>query len=214
MVSRTGHVSRLAGNETAVAHESDPDSDIDPLVDRVADAVRQAHVQGDTRMTCSNTLQCRQYRPAAQAMRCGELYVKKSKFSEEQIVRILKEVEAGAKVAETCRKHGISDPTYYAWKAKYAGMDVSQLRQLKELQAENAKLKKMYAELALVIEHDMRAVMQADWVIDVGPGAGDAGGRLVASGTPHQVSQETGSRTALFLAQELQGHPRNIAPVK
>jgi putative transposase len=73
--------------------------------------------------------------------------VKKSKFSEEQIVRIL---EAGAKVGETCRKHGISEPTYYVWKTKYAGMDVSQLRQFKELQAENAKLKKMYAELALV----------------------------------------------------------------
>ncbi|HEY0958735.1 MAG TPA: hypothetical protein VGE05_05605, partial [Novosphingobium sp.] len=66
----------------------------------------------------------------------------------------------------------------------------------------------------VMIEHDMRAVMQADWVIDVGPGAGDAGGRLVASGTPHQVSQAAGSRTAPFLAQELQGHPRNIAPVK
>ena len=80
--------------------------------------------------------------------------MKKSKFSEEQIVRILKEVEVevevevGAKV--TCRKHGISEPTYCAWKSKYAGMDISQLRQLKELQAENAKLKKMYAELALV----------------------------------------------------------------
>ncbi len=76
--------------------------------------------------------------------------MKKSKFSEEQIVRILKEVEAGAKVLETCRKHGMSEPTYYAWKAKYVGMDVSQLRRLKDLEGENAKLKKMYAELALV----------------------------------------------------------------
>jgi putative transposase len=75
--------------------------------------------------------------------------MKKSKFSEEQIVRILKEVEAGAKVNETCRKHGISEPTYYAWKNKYAGMDVSQLRHLKDVEVELARLKRMYAELAL-----------------------------------------------------------------
>jgi putative transposase len=75
--------------------------------------------------------------------------VKKSKFSEEQIVRILKEVDAGAKVGETARKYGISEATYYAWKSKYAGMEVSQLRRLRELEAENAKLKKMYADLAL-----------------------------------------------------------------
>jgi len=75
--------------------------------------------------------------------------MKKSKFSEEQIVRILKEVEAGAKVGETCRKHGISEPTYYAWKNKYAGMDVSQLRHLKDVAVELARLKRMYAELAL-----------------------------------------------------------------
>jgi len=75
--------------------------------------------------------------------------MKKSKFSEEQIVRILKEVEAGAKVGETCRKHGISEPTYYAWKNKYAGMDVSQLRHLKDVEVELARLKRMYAELAL-----------------------------------------------------------------
>ena len=75
--------------------------------------------------------------------------MKKSKYSEEQIVRILKEVEAGAKVSETIRKHGISEPTYYAWKSKYAGMEVGQLRRLKDLEAENAKLKRMYADLAL-----------------------------------------------------------------
>lgn len=76
--------------------------------------------------------------------------MKKSKFSESQIVGILKEIDAGGKVGETCRKYGISEAGYYRWKSKYAGMEISQLAQMRELQAENAKLKKMYAELALV----------------------------------------------------------------
>ncbi len=76
--------------------------------------------------------------------------MKKSKFSETQIVSILREVESGAKVGETCRKYGISDACYYQWKSKYAGMDVPQLSKMRELEQENARLKKMYAELALV----------------------------------------------------------------
>ena len=75
--------------------------------------------------------------------------MKKSRFSAAQIVGLLKEVEMGAKVGETCRKHGISEPTYYAWKAKYANMDVAQLRHLKDVEAELARLKRMYADLAL-----------------------------------------------------------------
>lgn len=86
------------------------------------------------------------------------LYVKKSKFSESQIVGILKEVELGAKVGETCRKHGISEPTYYKWKSQFSGMTVSHLAQLRELQAENAKLKRMYAELALM-HHALKDVV-------------------------------------------------------
>lgn len=86
------------------------------------------------------------------------LYVKKSKFSESQIVGILKEVELGAKVGETCRKHSISEPTYYKWKSQFSGMTVSRLSQLRELQAENAKLKRMYVELALM-HHALKDVI-------------------------------------------------------
>jgi putative transposase len=74
--------------------------------------------------------------------------MKKSKFSESQIVAILKEGEAGLAVAELCRKHGISAATYYAWKSKYADATVA-LTRMRELEAENARLKRMYAELAL-----------------------------------------------------------------
>lgn len=75
--------------------------------------------------------------------------MRKSRFTETQIVGILREGEAGVLVAELCRKHGISTNTYYIWKKKYGGMGVSDLKRMKELEAENAKLKKMFADMAL-----------------------------------------------------------------
>lgn len=75
--------------------------------------------------------------------------MKSSKFTETQVVSILKQADAGVPVKDICRQAGISAATYYAWKAKYGGLDASELRRVKELEAENSKLKRMYAELAL-----------------------------------------------------------------
>ena len=75
--------------------------------------------------------------------------MKRARFTEEQITGILREQEAGVPVADLCRKHGLSSPTFYKWKAKYGGIDVSEARRLKALEEENAKLKRMLADSML-----------------------------------------------------------------
>jgi len=75
--------------------------------------------------------------------------MKKSRFAESQIVAVLKEAETGVPVQEVCRKHGISDATYYNWRSKYGGMEVSDLRRMKEMEQELHQLKRMYADMAL-----------------------------------------------------------------
>lgn len=75
--------------------------------------------------------------------------MKRSRFSEEQIIGVLKEHELGAKTADLCRKHGMSEATFYNWKSKYGGLDVSEARRLKQLSDENAKLKKLLADAML-----------------------------------------------------------------
>jgi putative transposase len=75
--------------------------------------------------------------------------MKKTRFTENQIIAILKEGEAGVQVKEICRKHGISDATYYNWKSKYGGMGASDLKRMKEMEQELFQLKRMYADMAL-----------------------------------------------------------------
>ena len=77
--------------------------------------------------------------------------MKKTKFTESQIIGILKEQEAGRKVAEICRAHGVSQPTFYGWKSKYSGLEVNQVKRMKELEAELSQYKKIVAEQTLHI---------------------------------------------------------------
>jgi putative transposase len=80
--------------------------------------------------------------------------MKRARFSEEQIIGVLKEAEAGAKVSELCRQHGISDATFYTWRSKYGGLEISEMRRLRQLEEENRRLKSIVADQAL----DIRAL--------------------------------------------------------
>ena len=88
--------------------------------------------------------------------------MKRSRFTEERIIEILREHEAGATVAEVCRKHGMSSATFYAWKAKFGGMDVSEAKRLKALEVENAKLKRLYAD-AMLDNAGLKELLAKKW---------------------------------------------------
>ena len=88
--------------------------------------------------------------------------MKRSKFSEEKILKALKEHENGRPAKELCREYGISVPTFYNWRKKYSGMESSQLKKLKELEIENDKLKKMYADIALDNKM-LKDVLSKEW---------------------------------------------------
>jgi putative transposase len=99
--------------------------------------------------------------------------MKRARFSEEQIITVLKEAESGAKVTELCRRHGISDATFYAWRSKYGGLEVSEMRRLRQLEEENRRLKSIVADQALdlalkdVLQKWIRPAVKRQMVVEV-----------------------------------------------
>jgi putative transposase len=93
--------------------------------------------------------------------------MKKSRYTEEQIIAILKQQEAGVKTADLCREHGISDATFYNWKAKYGGLDVSEAQRLRQMEDENRRLKALVADLSLDKEALKAVIRKNGWSLPV-----------------------------------------------
>jgi putative transposase len=93
--------------------------------------------------------------------------MKKSRYTEEQIISILKQHEAGVKTADLCREHGISDATFYNWKAKYGGLDVSEAQRLRQMEDENRRLKALVADLSLDKEALKAVIRKNGWSLPV-----------------------------------------------
>ena len=93
--------------------------------------------------------------------------MKKSRYTEEQIIAILKQHEAGVKTADLCREHGISDATFYNWKAKYGGLDVSEAQRLRQMEDENRRLKALVADLSLDKEALQAVIRKNGWSLPV-----------------------------------------------